>query len=119
MGVFQIPVGGALEINVTLTDSTATVIVDASLSAVFIPWFEVNENAGSTAALTVDIYDGTTARYLGDDAGNMWRAFAVTANKSYKFTQGYRLPKGSYLRVKSGDAAGKFTVHGLRIPTDQ
>jgi len=114
MSVFQFQANRAMPINVALSDSTATTIVDATAQQVFVAWFEVNETGGGTQNLTVDVYDGTNARILGDDAGGAWNAKAVTAYASLKFSQGYVIPKGSVLRVTSSDVAGKFTVHGIK-----
>ena len=115
MSVFQFIANAPLPITKRITDSNVTMIADATNNTVFVPWFQVNENAGSTAALTVDIYDGTNAVYLGDDTGLTWNAKTVTASNSYRFTQGLVIPKGSVLRVKSGDVAGKFHVHGVYV----
>jgi hypothetical protein len=116
VSIFQIPATGLQEINVRLSGDTATTIVDASTAAgsvLFVPWFEVNEVGGGTQNLTVDIYDGTNAAYLSDDGGTAWVAKAVTANKGYKFSQGYLIPVGSKLRVTSSDSDGDFHVHGI------
>ena len=115
MSVFQFDAQGAIEINGAVTANTVTTIVDATDSAIFVAWFEVNENNGSTPNLTVDIYDGTNTRYLGDDDGVSFVAVAVAAKSSRKFTQGYVIPKGSKLRVTSSDAGGRFHVHGVRL----
>ena len=115
MSVFQFDAKGALPFKQRITANTATTVLSATNNVLIVPWFQVNENAGSTAALTVDVYDGTNAVYLGDDSGLTWNAKAVTASNSYRFTQGLVIPKGSVLRVKSGDAAGKFHVHGVYV----
>lgn len=111
--IFHIETQAPLPVNVAITANTVTTIVDATDNSYFVLWFEVNENAGSTPNLTVDIYDGTNTRYLGSDAGSTYVALAVTAKLSVKFTQGYVIPKGSKLRVTSSDAAGKFHVQGV------
>jgi hypothetical protein len=113
--VFTFPVQSALEINVAVTGNTAKTIVDATNNLVYVSWFEVNENNGSTPNLTVDIYDGTNARYLGGDGGSTWVARAVAAKQSILFDKGYVIPKGSLLRVTSSDAAGRFHVHGVTV----
>ncbi len=117
MSIFQLSATGVQEINIRLTGNTVTTIVDASSgggdSVLFVPWFEINEVGGGTQNLTVDIYDGTNASYLSDDAGETWATKAVTANKGYKFTQGYLIPVGSKLRITSSDAGGDFHVHGI------
>ena len=115
MSVFQFVASAPLSIKKRITGNTATTIADATNNTVFVPWFQVNEHAGSTPNLTVDIYDGTNAVYLGSDAGVTWNAKAVTAYGSYFFTQGLVIPKGSVLRVTSSDAAGKFHVHGVYV----
>ena len=115
MSVFQFIANAPFPIKVRITGNTATTIADATNNALFVPWFQVSEHAGSTATLTVDVYDGTNAVYLGDDSGLTWNAKAVTALTSYRFGQGLVIPKGSLLRVTSGDAAGKFHVHGVYV----
>jgi flavin-binding protein dodecin len=111
--IFNVPTSEIEEINVAITASTATTIVDATDDTRYVLWFEVNENNGSTPNLTVDVYDGTNARYLGSDANATYVALAVTAKLSVKFTQGYVVPKGSKIRVTSSDASGRFHVHGV------
>lgn len=115
MSVFQFQAQQALPVNVAVAGTTATEVVDASENLVFVPWFEVNDTASGTQALTVDVYDGTNARYLGSDDGKVWNATAVTADQSVKFTQGYVIPKGSTLRVTSDAATGDFHIHGVKI----
>jgi len=104
-------------VNVAVTGNTVTTIVDATLKAIMVPSFEVNENAGGTQNLTVEIYDGTNSRYLSDDAGTTWKARPVTAYKGYKFTAVYPIPQGSKLRVTSSSATGDFHVIGTKLPT--
>ena len=111
--IFQASITGLQEIDKRLADDDPNVIVDATDTVLFVPWFQVNEINGGTQNLTVDIYDGTSATYLGDDAGATWNAKAVTADASYSFTQGLIIPKGSQLRVTSSDAAGYFHVQGI------
>ena len=90
-------------------------LADATNNTIFVPWFEVNEINGGTHNLTVDIYDGTNAVYVGSDGGLTWNAKAVTAKTAYLFTQGLVIPKGSLLRVTSSDASGYFHVHGVYV----
>lgn len=99
-----------------ITASTATTIVDGTDQPRVVPNFEVNENAGGTQNLTVELWDGTTHSYLSDDAGTVWNAHAVTAYKGYKFSGPYVVPKDSVLRITSSDASGKFTVIGTVLP---
>lgn len=115
MSVFQFISNAPFPIKVRVTANTATTIVSAAGNTIFVPWFQVNENAGSTPNLTVDIYDGTNAVYVGSDGGVTWNAKAVAAYTSYFFTQGLVIPKGSLLRVTSSDAAGKFHVNGIYV----
>lgn len=115
MSVFHFPSSQAVEISKTVSTSAATTIVDASEAAQFVPWFQVNENNGSTPNLTVDVYDGSAARYLASDDGATFVARAVAAKSSQKFTLGYVIPKGSVLRVTSSDASGRFHVHGVAV----
>ena len=116
MSVFQFVANGALPIQKKVAASTPIVIVDATDNIIIVPWFEVNDNAGGTQTLTVDIHDGTNTYYPGSDGATatIWRVKAVTANQSVKFTQGYVIQKGSQLRVTSGDALGKFDVIGVK-----
>lgn len=113
MSIFTVSVGELEEINVPITGNSATTVADGTNNTIYVLWFEVNENNGSTPNLTVDIYDGTNARYLGSDDGASFVARAVAAKSSQKFTQGYVIPKGSKLRVTSSDASGRFHVHGV------
>ena len=99
-----------------VTANTATTIVDATNNSKWVPWFEVNENAGATPNLTVSITDGTTTYYPGADGTlTVYIAKAVTAAQSLKFTAGYVIPKSFSLKVTSSDAAGKFDVLGVVI----
>lgn len=117
MSLFNVPVSQTLPINVVVSGSTATTIVDATNSVVAVPWFEVNEHFGGTQNLTVDIIDAASVvTYLGDDAGTTWNAKSVTAKASYKFNKGYVIPAGGKLRVTSSDGSGKFHVVGIQLP---
>ena len=98
-----------------ITANTATTIVDATLNSKWVPWFEVNENAGATPNLTVSITDGTTTYYPAADGTTAYNVKAVTAALSLKFTAGYVIPKSFSLKVTSSDAAGKFDVLGVVI----
>ncbi len=99
-----------------ITANTATDIVDATLNSKWVPWFEVNENAGATPNLTVSITDGTTTYYpAADGTQTAFNVKAVTAAQSLKFTAGYVIPKSFKLKVTSSDAAGKFDVLGVVI----
>lgn len=106
-----------LPINVAIAAGATTVIVDATDKAVTVPSFEVNDNGGIAANLTVEILDAAGNHYyLGDDSGTTtWNAQAVTARKSYKFSLVYPIPKGSKLRVIN--SAGTFSVIGTQLPT--
>ena len=115
MSVFQFGTNGPLPIVKRITANTATTVLDATNNTLFVPWFQVNEVAGGTQTLTVDVYDGTNAVYVGSDGGLTWNVKAVTAYTSYFFTQGLVIPKGSLLRVTSSDVAGKFHVHGVYV----
>ena len=113
MSIFRYDGFAPLPINVRVTANTATTIVDATDSAMLVPWFQVNEHNGGTHNLTVDVYDGTNAVYVGDNDGTTWKARAVSAYRSFLFSQGLVIPKGSKLRVTSSDASGYFHVHGV------
>jgi hypothetical protein len=106
-----------------ITSNTAAVLADTttgSKQAIWVSRFEVNENAGQTPAVTVEIYDVDDAisTYLSaiDADGTtrvVWRAKAITANQGVLFDGGYLIPKGSQLRVTSNDPAGFLDVVGL------
>lgn len=115
MSVFQFDTKGAFPFKQRITANTATTILSATNNVLIVPWFQVNEINGGTHNLTVDIYDGTNAHYLGDDSGFTWATKAVGAKASYIFSQGLILPVASSLRVTSGDASGYFHVHGVYV----
>lgn len=110
--------GRATLIATKITSGAVTTVLDGTDPTkggqIAIPWFQINENAGSTPNLTVELFDGTNSFYLGT-GGVEWRARAVTAGQSITFGDGYILPNKWKLRVTSSDAAGKFTVLGLKI----
>ncbi len=115
MTLFQSQIGAIEEIATKVTSSTVAVIVDGTspdTQAWLVPWMQVNENAGSTPNLTVELYDGTSSYYLGS-GGSSWVAKAVTAKQSVEFTN-VVVPSGWKLRVTSSDAAGKFDVVGTK-----
>lgn len=115
MSLFQNDVGLAEEIAVKITANTATTIVDGTNNAWLVPWVQVNENAGGTHNLTLDLYDvaNTTSYCLG--AANLtWKAHAVSAYLSLAFYD-IVVPAGWLLRVTSSDAAGKFDVVGVKV----
>lgn len=101
-------------IRATVTGAATTDVVDATLKAIMVPSFEVNEISGGTGNLTVAIYDGTTSYYLGDDGGTAWNAQAMTARKSYKFTGVYPIPVCSKLRVIN--SSGNISIIGTKLP---
>ena len=113
MSLFQNAVGMAEEIAVKITGNTATTIVDGTDNAWLVPWVQVNENAGGTQKLTVDLYDGTTSYCLGA-ANATWKAKAVTAGLSLTFYD-IVVPKGWLLRVTSNNASGQFDVVGTKV----
>lgn len=113
MSLFRNDVGMAEEITVKITAATATTIVDGTDNAWLVPWVQVNENAGGTQTLTVDLYDGTTSYCLGA-ANFTWKAKAVTAALSLSFYD-IVVPKGWTLRVTSNNASGQFDVVGVKV----
>lgn len=113
MSLFQNDVGMAEEIAVKVTGNTATTIVSGTDNAWLVPWFQVNENAGGTHNVTVDLYDGTTSYCLGANS-LVWKVHAVTAYLSIAFYD-IVVPSGWSLRVTSSDAAGKFDVVGTKV----
>jgi len=117
MSVFYYEGHAVVSLVTRVTSNAVTTILDASSagqdSVIIVPWFQINEYNGGTHSLTVDIYDGTNADYLGDDNGATWNAKAVSAKASYRFSQGLMIPKGSKLRITSSDANGYFKVIGV------
>lgn len=115
MSIFQFSTEAPLPMIKRITANTATTVLDATNNTLFVPWFQVNEVAGGTQNLTVDIYDGTNALYQGDDSGSTWATKAVTAKLSLRFSQGITIAKGSLLRVTSSSATGDFHVSGAYV----
>jgi hypothetical protein len=99
----------------SIVGGATTIIVDATNKSITVPNFEINEVSGGSGTLTVELWDGTTHIYLGDDGGTAWNLQGVTARKSYKFSAVYVIPKGSVLRMVN--ASGNFTVFGTQLPT--
>jgi hypothetical protein len=118
MSVFLFSSVSPLPINVAVTASTATTIVDATSTGedapVTVAWFSVNQTADTALNLTVDVYDGTNARYLGA-MGSTWNAKEVSGKMSVLFDDGYVIPKGSKLRVTSSNGSGLLHVHGVKV----
>lgn len=122
MSIFQHQGGPSNLIAKKITANTVTVVVDTTGAQTggntYIDRFEVNENAGSTPNLTVELYDtgNTTSYYLGDSIGHaVWKAKAVTAGQSVHFNEGYVLPNTWQIRITSSDAAGKFDFIGSKV----
>lgn len=115
MSVFQFITSAPVPIVKRITGNTVTTVLDATNNTLFVPWFQVNEVAGGTQNLTVDVYDGTNALYQGDDNGATWVTKAVTAKASYRFSQGIAIAKGSLLRVTSSAVGGDFHVSGVYV----
>jgi hypothetical protein len=115
MSTFQVPSDKPLPVIERVTGNTAKTIVDASTEAYFVPWFQINGHSATAPALTVDLYDGTTAHYLAHDDGSTWLARATAAFGSYQFTHGLVVPITWKLRVTSDNASGLFHVIGLKI----
>ena len=115
MTLFQVQAGSAEEIAVIIDSSSATPVVESASDvdgAWYVPWLQCNVDSGGTPALTVDLYDGTTAYLLGA-GGVTYNAKALTAGQSVTFTD-IVVPVGWALRVTSGDSAGKITVVGTK-----
>lgn len=122
MSIFQHQGGPAVPILKKVSSNAVTVVVDTTGATTggntYIDRFEVNENAGATPNLTVEIYDTINAvsYYLGDSIGHaVWKAKAVTAGQSVHFNEGYVIQNGWQIRVTSSDAAGKFDVIGGKV----
>ena len=103
---------GLSEIATVISGNTATVVVSASSQAQYVPRLNVNETAGATPNLTVELYSGTTSYYLGS-GGSTWTAKAVTAKQSVSFTD-IVVPKGWSIRVTSSSVTGGFTCEGIK-----
>jgi hypothetical protein len=118
MSVFLFSSVSPLPINVAVTASTATTIVDATSTGedapVTVAWFSVNQTADTALNLTVDVYDGTNARYLGA-MGSTWNAVQISGKVSVLFDDGYVIPKGSKLRVTSSNGSGLLHVQGVKV----
>lgn len=118
MSLYQEQVSGSEEIAVQIRSATTTTIVDGTSAATTgqqawrVNWLQVNEVTGGTAALTVELYDGTLAYALGA-GGFTWKAKPVTALQSITFDQGILVPSGWILRVTSG--ATGFDVVGTKV----
>lgn len=112
MTLFQFQIGGVEEIAVRLTGTSATTIVDGTDNAWYVPWVQANENNGDTPSLTMDLYNGTTAYYLGS-GGSVWRVKAMTAGQSLTFSEGIFVPKGWKLRATSNHASGRVDLVGV------
>jgi hypothetical protein len=99
-----------------ITTNTVTTVTgaDASTGQVNIVAFSVNENAGSTPALTVDLYNGTLTYELMDTSKVVWHAKTVTARQSIEFGS-LVIPLGFKLRITSDDVAGKFDIIGTKV----
>jgi hypothetical protein len=114
MTLFQFQIGGVEEIAVRVTNATAAVLVDGTDQAWYVPWVQANENTGGgTPALTLDLFDGTTAYAIGG-SNVSYVAKALTAGQSVLFDMGIFVPKGWKLRGKSGDAGGKIDFVGVK-----
>lgn len=99
-------VGGALDTEVTtLTDNTATTILDADKQRVAVVGILVTETNGGTHTIKVDLYDGTNAYEIRS-------AKAFTANETVDVTLGQPIvvPGGWKLRATSGSASGHTDV---------
>jgi len=103
---------GLSEITKVLTGNTATTVVDAASQAYYVPRLTINETAGATPNLTVELYDGSTSYTLGAE-GSAWTAKAVTAKQSVTFTD-LVVPKGWKIRVTSSSVTGGFTCEGIK-----
>jgi hypothetical protein len=113
--VFQNQVGGLEEIAVKVTSNAAAFdIVDGTEEAWYVPWLQINENAGGAPSLTLDLYDGTTAYYLGA-GGVVYKTKALTAGQSVTFSEGIVVPKGWKLRATSNNAVGQMEAVGTKV----
>ena len=112
MSTFQTEAAGWEAIAVRIANATVTDIVDATDYAWELAWLAVGVTTTGTPAVTVELYDGTNSTYLV--AANLcWNATAATARQGIIF-EDIVVPKGSKLRVKSGDASGLLHVTGLK-----
>lgn len=110
---FHFPGGAANLLKQIITGTGITTISLGSDPGRAISWFRVNEYAGGTPTLTVEIYDGTNRFYLGSNSFT-WNAKAMTALQSLLFDEGYPLPQGSSLRITS-NVANNVLVYGSYV----
>ena len=109
---FQQQVGNSYPILTRISSNSATAVVDGNASAagkgIFVHQLLIQETANAATALTVDLYDGTTAFILGDGT-TAWTAKAVTAKQSVRILD-IMVAAGQQIRVTSGSVTGGFDV---------
>lgn len=103
--VFQFPGGASNPLKQIITLTTPTIITlgtgsQANKGQYNIAWFRINEYAGGTPNLTVEIFDTNTSLsyYLGS-GGFTWKTKPLTALQSVLFDDGYAVGQGSVLRI--------------------
>lgn len=112
MSVFGIPSGIPLTARVSLSGSSATTIVDASeKSGLRVVGILLVNDSGGALTPVVDVYDGTTAFVLRDDA-----SLADQAREVVSLPEFIHLKKGDKLRVTAGSGLKVFASY-VEIPT--
>lgn len=113
MSVFNFPSTAAVPFNQIITGTGVTTISLGTTPGRSVAWMRVNEYAGGTPTLTVEIFDGTTSYFLGS-GGFTWNAKPMTAKQSVLFDDGYVIPQGTSIRVTS-NAGNSVLVQGVYI----
>ena len=108
---FNTDVDGQEPIAVRLTNNSVTTIVDGTIVGGWnVSWVAFGEVGGTTPALTLELYDGTTSHYLSAD-GYCWVGKALTAYQSVAIDD-LVVAKGWKLRATSNHASGNVHVTG-------
>ena len=107
---FEQQVGGSYPILTRITSNSVTTVVNGNATdagkGIFVHQLLIQETANAATALTVDLYDGTTAFILGDGT-TAWTARAVTAKQSVRILD-VMVAAGQQIRVTSGSVTGGF-----------
>jgi len=94
-------------IGVKLSTTSATNIAGSADGPVIVDWVQFTEIAGSTPALTIELYDGSTSYYLR-------KALAMTPAQEVLLTQSISLAKGWYLRA-TASSSNQIDVVGAQV----
>jgi len=103
MTFYSLPIATRTVTVKRITDTNATTILSADNGNIEIGLIHIaNVDGAASVAVTVDLYDGTTATKLTD-------AYAL-AQKTFIDLEGTVLLNGWSLRITSGDADGQLHV---------